>query len=143
MKKLKRSALVAFSAQKMFALVNDIEAYPQFMKGCKAATILTREQNQLTARLELEQLGLKQHFTTCNTLVPNQSMHMRLVDGPFKHFEGLWEFEALEADACKITFKLTFEFSNPIIGFAAGKIMNNLAGDQVDAICQRAKALYG
>ena len=143
MKKLERSALVKYSSAQMFSLVNDIESYPLFMAGCKSATVLNRGEDEVTARLELEQSGLKQSFTTCNALVPNRSMTMRLVDGPFKHFEGVWRFEELADNACKMTFELCFQFANPILGFAAGKIMNNLANEQVDSICRRAKALYG
>lgn len=142
MKKLERSALVPFSAEQMFALVNDIEAYPQYMKGCRSATVLRREEFEVTARLELEQAGLRHAFTTRNELVPGKRMVMHLVDGPFKHFKGLWTFESLGDAACKLTFALEYQFSNPLIGFAAGKLMSHLANDQVDAICVRAKAVY-
>lgn len=143
MKKLERSALLPYSAVQMFALVNDIEAYPQFMRGCKSAAVLSRSERQVVARLELEQAGIRQTFTTRNELEPGRSMAMHLVDGPFKHFEGLWAFEPLDDNACKLTFRLEFQFANPLLSLAAGKIMSHLANEQVDAICIRAKKLYG
>jgi ribosome-associated toxin RatA of RatAB toxin-antitoxin module len=142
-KTLTRSALVMFSAQQMFDLVNDIEAYPLFMQGCVAAKVLSREPNRVTARLELQKMGIKQAFTTCNTLVPGESIHLQLQEGPFKRFEGLWRFIPLQANACKVEFSLTYEFGNLLLGLAAGKWMEAVASEQVDALCARARVVYG
>lgn len=142
-KQIQRSALVTFSAEQMFALVNDIEAYPQFMEGCTSAVVLERSEGAVLARLELNKMGVKQAFTTRNTLTPPTLMTMNLVDGPFKVFVGRWEFTPLKADACKITFDLNFEFSNPLLAVMAGKWMEAVANDQVEAICLRAKQVYG
>lgn len=143
MKKLERTALVPFSAEKMFALVYDVEKYPQFMNGCKNATVLERTDSEIMARLELEQAGIRQQLTTRNQVDYGKRMSLKMVEGPFKHFEGLWKFEDLDGKACKISFQLAYQFANPILGLAAGKLMQHLANDQVDAICARAKALYG
>ena len=142
MKKLERSALVPYSAQKMYELVNNIEAYPEFMTGCNSTTILSKSDEEITAKLSLGQGSFNQTLTTRNTLTPGKAMKMVQVDGPFKSFEGLWLFEPVEDNACKLTFALSYQFSNPLIGMAAGKMMETLANDQVDAICQRAKTIY-
>jgi ribosome-associated toxin RatA of RatAB toxin-antitoxin module len=80
-----RSALVNYSAQQMFDLVNDIEAYPQYMDGCVGAKVLKREGEWLEARLELSKAGVSQSFVTRNQLQAPESMSMVLVDGPFKY----------------------------------------------------------
>ena len=126
----------------MYELVNDIEAYPQYMPGCAGAEVLERGDNWLKARLDLAKGGFKQSFTTKNTLTANTSMTMELVDGPFSTFEGIWRFDALEDSACKVTFQLKFQFANRLMGLAAGKAIENVAGEQVDALCKRANTLY-
>ncbi len=143
MKKIERKALLPYSAHQMFGLVNDIEAYPEFMAGCKRAKVLERTEHTVTARLELQQSGITQAFTTRNELIPDRAMTLQLVDGPFKHFEGQWLFEPVDDNACEMTFRLSFQFANPVLGLAANKLMQSLAGEQVDAICARAKAVYG
>jgi ribosome-associated toxin RatA of RatAB toxin-antitoxin module len=142
-KQIQRSALVVFSAEQMYALVNDIEAYPQFMEGCVSAQVLERREDEILARLEIQKMGVKQAFTTRNRLSPPHSMQMELVDGPFKLFTGRWDFTPLNAEACKVSFELNYEFANSLLTMMAGKWMDEVASEQVEAICQRAKQVYG
>lgn len=141
-KVIERSALVNFSAQQMFDLVNDIEAYPSYMSGCHGAQVLERGEDWLIARLDLAKKGLHHSFTTRNTLNRPSSMSMELVDGPFKKFRGTWQFKALSDSSCEVRFHLEYEFSNFLIGMAAGPVLHQLAGEQVDSVCQRARAVY-
>ncbi len=137
-----RSALVNYSAQQMFDLVNDIEAYPQYMDGCVGAKILKREGDWLEARLELSRAGVSQSFVTRNQLNAPESMSMTLVDGPFKYLKGCWRFTALNETACKVSFDLEFELQSKLLGMAVGKLFESVAGKQVDALCERAKQIY-
>jgi len=141
-KKIERSALVAFSRQQMFALVNDIESYPQYMAGCVGAKILSRGDDWLEARLVLSGAGFKQSFITRNQLVEPSSMKMSLVEGPFKTLQGEWSFQALSDSACKVLFSLEYAFSNRLFGMAAGAVFEKIASEQVHSLCERAKAIY-
>lgn len=142
-KRLVRSALVAYSAPQMFDLVNAIEDYPKFMEGCANARVLQRGENWLEARLELQKMGIRHAFTTRNTLNAPERMTLQLVDGPFKTFRGVWQFTTLTPTACKVEFELDYEFANALLGFAAGKWMELVASEQVEALCRRAKQVYG
>ena len=137
-----RSALVDFSAQQMFDLINDIDAYPQFMSGCIASEILEKQADQVTARLTLGKSGIQQSFVTCNELTPPHLMVMRFVEGPFSSFEGRWQFQPLSESACKVSLDLQFEFSSPILAMTVGRWFEQTAGQQVDALCQRAEEVY-
>lgn len=137
-----RSALVNYSAQQMFDLVNDIEAYPQYMDGCVGAKILKREGDWLEARLELSKAGVSQSFVTRNHLQAPNSMSMTLVDGPFKSLQGCWRFIALSETACKVSFELEFELQSKLLGMAVGKLFESVASKQVDALCERARKIY-
>ena len=137
-----RSALVNYSAQQMFDLVNDIEAYPQYMDGCVGAKILKREGDWLEARLDLSRAGVHQSFITRNQLQPPLRMSMSLVDGPFKRLNGAWTFSPLGDNACKVSFELEFEMQNRLIGLAIGKLFETVANNQVDALCGRARQVY-
>jgi len=137
-----RSALVNYSAQQMFDLVNDIEAYPHYMDGCVSAKVLKREGDWLEARLELSKAGVSQSFVTRNQLQAPESMSMTLVDGPFKYLKGCWRFTALNETACKVSFDLEFELQSKLLGMAVGKLFESVASKQVDALCERAKQVY-
>lgn len=140
--RVERSALVHYSAAQMFELINDIEAYPQFMDGCIGAKILARGDDWLEARLELSKAGVSQSFITRNQLQPPHSMSMDLVDGPFKYLRGVWRFTPLGEHACKVAFELEFELQNRLLGMAAGKLFEAVSNKQVDALCARAKQVY-
>lgn len=140
--KIERSALIQFSAQQMFDLVNDVEAYPSYMDGCVSAQILKTGENWMEAELVLGKAGIQQRFTTRNSLTPPEQIVITLVDGPFTFMQGLWQFKALADDACKINFVLEFEMQNRLLGMAAGKLFESVAGKQVDVFCQRAREIY-
>lgn len=126
----------------MFSLVNDIESYPQFMRGCSAAKILQRGENWIEAELELQRGGIKQRFVTRNMLDEPHSMTMELVQGPFKKLHGKWEFQALSEQACKVRFTLDFVFSNPLMGLMMNSAFEQVASEQVQSVCERAKQIY-
>lgn len=140
--RVERSALVNYSAAQMFDLINDIEAYPQFMDGCVGAKILARGDDWLEARLELSKAGVSQSFVTRNQLQSPHSMNMNLVDGPFKYLRGVWRFTPLGEQACKVSFELEFELQNRLLGMAVGKLFESVSNKQVDALCARAKQVY-
>lgn len=140
--KIERSALVQYSAQQMFDLVNDIEAYPHYMDGCIGAKILARGDDWLEARLELSKAGVTQGFVTRNRLQAPTSMTMDLVDGPFHSLRGVWQFTPLGEQACKVSFVLEFEMANRLLGLAVGKLFEAVGNKQVDALCARARQVY-
>lgn len=142
MRKIERSAIVSFSAQKMYALVSDIEAYPDFIEGCTGARILTRNTDWLEAKLDLTKGGVTQSLTTRNHWEEGKSIGMRLVEGPFRQFSADWRFTALETNSSKIEFALQYEFKNRILSVLANKLIDSVANEQVKCMCERAKALY-
>ncbi len=136
------SALVPFSAQQMFDLVNDIETYPEFMPGCVGARILRQGDDWVEAELDLKKSGFNQSFTTRNQLSAPDLIHMQLVDGPFTRLEGYWRFRSLAESACKVEFELNFELHNRFLQMAAGKMFASISQQQVDALCRRAETIY-
>ncbi|ATC82984.1 MULTISPECIES: type II toxin-antitoxin system RatA family toxin [Pseudoalteromonas] len=143
MPQIEKSALVMYSTKEMFDLVNDVEAYPQFLPNCSDSKIVSQHNNNMTASLEISKAGIKKWFTTENTFIDEQTVQLRLVDGPFKTLKGRWHFQALDKKACKVELKLEFEFSSKLIELAFGKIFNDVAKNMVSAFTQRAKDVYG
>jgi len=142
MPQISRSALVPFSVEQMYNLVNDVDAYPQFLPGCTGSRVLDKTDNSMTAAVDVAKAGISKTFTTKNTLTSNQSIDMQLVDGPFRKLMGGWHFTALSPEACKVELNLDFEFTNKLIELAFGKIFKELAGNMVQAFTQRAKEVY-
>jgi ribosome-associated toxin RatA of RatAB toxin-antitoxin module len=140
---IERSALVAHPVAAMYQLVNDIEAYPQFMEGCVGAQVLQRTPELIDARLDLSKGGIKYSFTTRNRLLPPQRIELTLLEGPFDKFSGCWSFQELSPQACKVTLHLDFEMSGKLLGLAVKTLFNSVANQLVDALVKRANHIYG
>lgn len=140
---VKKSALVRHSTQEMFDLVADVEGYPRFLPWCHAATLLSRNEDELCGRIEVARLGVRQVFSTCNKLEPPERMYLDLKDGPFRKLRGVWTFTRLREDACKVELELDFEFSGRLIDKAFGGVFGQIANSMVDAFCKRADEVYG
>lgn len=142
MKQVCRSALVSFSAEQMFHLVNDVASYPEFLPGCSGSRILESSADKMIASVDVSKAGISKTFTTANELYPAKSIVMHLVDGPFQTLQGGWYFTPLDEHACKVELKLEFEFSSKMIELAFGKIFTELTSNMVNAFTQRAKQVY-
>jgi ribosome-associated toxin RatA of RatAB toxin-antitoxin module len=143
MASISRNALVMFSVEQMYQLINDIAAYPQFIPDCGDSKIISQDQHEMIAGLLVAKGGLKKWFTTKNTLVSNTEIKMTLVDGPFKSLTGSWQLTSLSEEACKISLHLEYEFSSKVFDLAFGRVFNSLANNMVQAFTQRAKDVYG
>ncbi|HEY9049982.1 MAG TPA: type II toxin-antitoxin system RatA family toxin [Gammaproteobacteria bacterium] len=141
---ISRNALVPYSVEEMYRLVEDVEAYPDFLPWCRSTAVLERNEQQVKASIEIAKGALNKSFTTINRMQHNKMIEMRLIEGPFKHLEGFWRFDALkDANACKISLDLDFEFESKLIAFAVGAVFNQIANTMVDAFCKRAVEVYG
>lgn len=135
---IRRHALVRRTPERMFDLVNDVEAYPSRFTWCAAARVLEREGEVLVARLDLRFAGITQSFTTRNTPERSHRLHMHLVDGPLKALEGEWTFSALGDDGCRIALALDFDYSGRLAGTALRLGFQGLANRMVDDFCTAA-----
>jgi ribosome-associated toxin RatA of RatAB toxin-antitoxin module len=143
MTEIRRSALLPYSASIIYQLINDIEAYPQYMDGCVGAEVLVRDEQAMEARLDLAKAGIKLSFITRNQLKPNRSVSLQLLDGPFDDFGGEWTLLALGDEACKVSLHLHFSLANSLVGAATKQLFNSVANNLVDALVKRANAQYG
>jgi ribosome-associated toxin RatA of RatAB toxin-antitoxin module len=137
---IRRSALVEHSAARMFALVNDIAAYPRRFDWCESAQVLEADDVHVVARLDLGFGALRTWFTTENTLTPPHHIDMQLRDGPFRKLSGRWQFHALDESACKVTLTLEFEPKSRLLAPALALGFQGLADRMVDDFVRIADA---
>lgn len=137
-----RSALVAFSAESMFDLINDVQRYPEFLPGCAQTKVTHADEYSMEASLLISKAGIKQWFSTRNELSRGEYIKMNLVDGPFSELRGGWTFKALSDNACKIELNLDFAFSSRLVEMAFGRVFNAIAANMVVAFTDRAKEIY-
>ncbi len=143
MSKIEKSAIVGYSAEQMYRLVNDVDKYPEFIDGCSQSEVIESDENRMVARLHVSKSGFSNAFTTENELKTNEQISMKLLDGPFDYLIGIWNFIPLDEGACRIEFSLEFEFKSRLVAMAFGKAFKTIAESMMQAFIKRAKVLYG
>lgn len=140
MREVKRSALVNRPPARLFALINDIESYPQFLPWCTHASVQSRTATEIVATIGVRQGALHGEFTTRNALESDRSIGMRLVSGPFRTLEGRWLLTPVDANGCRVDFELRFAFRNALTGLMFERLFAHTVGSLVDAFVARARA---
>lgn len=143
---IQKEMWIPYQAHQMYSLVNNIETYPEFIKGCFETQVHSKSDEKVIASLIFKKGPLKYSFTTENNMVPNQSIFMTLTEGPFKSLEGTWEFNSIDENntpGCHIVFKIEYEFSHSLLDVAFKPSVNLLADKLVTAFCRQAKSIYG
>ena len=142
MKRIARSAIVEHSAAEMYALVDGIEAYPEFLPWCAQAVVHERKPGATRATLTVGLHCLRHSFTTQNQNRPGEAIDMRLVQGPFRRFHGEWRFVPLGEHASRIEFRLEYEFSSRTLGRLLAPLFDGIADSMVEAFVRRAAELH-
>lgn len=139
---VKKARTVNYTCEQMFALVNEVERYAEFLPYCAESLVHHRDEDEVQATLVIGAAGMSKSFTTRNRLQINKMIEIRLVDGPFSHLEGFWRFDEVE-EGCKVSFDLEFEFAGRMFSMLLGPVFEQVTDKMVDSFCERAKAIYG
>jgi ribosome-associated toxin RatA of RatAB toxin-antitoxin module len=148
MKHVRKSVLLWYSSHEMYELVTGIDAYPSFLPWCRSAEVLDQHADGVTARLGLAYKGVQHAFTTRNVQVPDESVTLRLVDGPFSLLDGTWFFRSLgqpgsAQKACKIEFEMRYAFASPALEAVVSPVFDKVANTFVESFVKRAEQVYG
>ena len=137
-----RSVLVEYPAQRMFALVDAVEQYPEFLPWCGGAELIYRDADVTRAKIHIRYRGIRQSFSTENVKREPRLMQIRLIEGPFRELEGSWRFAEL-GGGCKVELNLHYEFASRVLEKVLGPVFGHIAGTLIDAFVKRARSLHG
>jgi len=142
-KVVERSAIVAYTPAQMFALVDDVPRYPEFLPGCKSARAEYTSPTERIASIDIAKGHIKLGFTTRNTVQPGVSVHMELIEGPFNRLTGHWSFSPMGERGSRVIFRVEFEFKNRLMAVALNPLFESVCDKIVDAFVARARNTYG
>jgi len=138
-----RSALLPYSADAMYQIVNDVSTYPDYLPWCGGVEIHHQDSNSMEASILMKKGRLNHWFRTCNELSPGRSIDIRLLEGPFSALNGCWRFLPFDSSGCKIELNLHFEMKRGVVSVVIAPLFTQIANTMVDSFCRRAEALYG
>jgi len=141
---------VRHSPEQMYALVADVERYPEFLPLCEALRVLRRQEGAdgtevLVAEMAVGYKAIRERFTTRVTLDrANLKITAEYIDGPFRHLENRWTFKpASSGRGCDVDFFITYEFKSFALGLLMGKMFDRAFRKFTDAFESRAAQVYG
>ena len=143
MPNINKSKVVPYSQKQMYKLVNNVELYSKFLPFCNSSQINDYTQKEIRATLMFSHGGFSKAFTTLNRLQPHRMIEIQLINGPFRQLEGLWRFEPVGGNRCRVFLDLEFDFSSRWLALIFGSLFNQVATMLVDVFCERASIIYG
>ena len=143
MRDIRRSALLPYAPAQVYGLVADVERYPEFLPWCTSARILARADDEVTVTLGLSSGLVRTSFTTRNRLEPDRALTMSLVNGPFDHLAGRWEFTPIQNAGTRADLHVAFATHGIIGAIALGPAFEGACNHLVDAFARRARQVFG
>lgn len=140
---------VPYSPEQMYALVADVEQYPQFLPLCEALRVISRSEADghrvIVATMEIGYKAIRETFTTRVVLMPAApAVGVTYLDGPFHHLENRWRFSPVEGGrSCDVGFWIDYQFKSPVLGLLMGVMFDKAFRKFSEAFEQRARAVYG
>jgi coenzyme Q-binding protein COQ10 len=139
----RETRIVPYPAELMYAVVADVEKYPQFLPWVVALRVLTRRDDGVTAEMAVGYGGLRERYTSDVKLDPvARTIDVVEIKGPFKTLENHWRFTPKEG-GCEVDFSILFEFNSRLLHGVAGRAFEKVMLKMTDAFEARAAALSG
>src|SRR3954467_10295541 len=134
--------ILPHTPEQLYALVADIERYPEFLPWCVGARIRERRDNVILADLIIGFSMFRERFTSCVTLNPPYRIDVAYTEGPFKYLNNHWIFEQIPG-GCRVDFFVDFEFKSRILQRVIEMLFHEAVRRMVAAFEHRAEQLYG
>jgi len=147
MPKFEATRRVAHTPEEMFALVADIETYPQFLPLCESLAVRSRKERDgrtiLVADMSIGYKAIRETFTTQVLLSPAEhAIDVKYIDGPFKYLSNIWRFDPATG-GCEVRFFIDYEFKSRILGAVMGTMFDRAFRMFSEAFEKRADVIYG
>ena len=137
-----KTSVLPYSAGQVMALIEDIRSYPQFLPWCGRTRIIQDRGEEVIAEITISHGAFGKSFTTKNRYQRPKLAEVRLVNGPFRFLEGLWQLEP-DPKGTRVTLDMRFEFASRLVGAFLEPIFKQAAETMVQRFAQRARAVYG
>jgi coenzyme Q-binding protein COQ10 len=134
-----------YTTEQLYALVADVERYPEFLPWCRSCRIKSRaeEGRVLHADLVIGYKMFQEKIVSKVTLTPFSRVQVEYADGPLRYLSNHWNFIQNDDGTATIDFYVDFEFRNPMFQKLMGVFFHEIVRRMVSAFEERAKALYG
>jgi coenzyme Q-binding protein COQ10 len=134
--------MLPYTPEQMYALVADVERYPEFLPWCVAARINERTAEVIDADLVIGFGMIRERFSSRVMLDPPGRIDVTYAEGPFRYLNNHWVFERV-AGGCRIDFFVDFAFKSRLLQKMIELLFSEAVRRMVAAFEGRARQLYG
>ena len=135
---IKKKESINIDVRTIFNLINQIDKYSDFLPWCKKSKIISDTNNAMIGVITVSKNFADWTFTTKNNYIINKKIDLRLIDGPFSHLNGCWNFSEIDKNNTLINFNLEYEFSNKIIGLTLKPVFSSIMLSILDSFISEA-----
>ncbi len=148
MPKYETKRTVGHTPEQMFALVADVEKYPEFLPLCEALSVRSRREREvrtiLVADMTVGYMAIRETFTSQVHLKPDElTIDVKYLDGPFRYLTNEWRFEHDQNGGSVVHFYIDYEFKSRVLGALMGAMFDRAFRMFADAFEKRAGIIYG
>jgi ribosome-associated toxin RatA of RatAB toxin-antitoxin module len=143
MSSISKQVTVPYTADQMYDLVYDINAYSKFIPLCVSSELHEEQDHKSRASMKIAKGKIGFELSTVNTMEKGRSISINLENGPFKSLKGLWRFTPLGNHDCIISLHFEFEFSSKLLDVALGGLFKQLCDSMVESFRKQAVVRYG
>jgi len=135
---IKKRESINIEVQTIFNLINQVDKYSDFLPWCKNSKIISDTNNVMIGVITVSKNFADWTFTTKNNYIKNKKINLRLVDGPFSHLNGCWNFSEIDKNNTLIDFNLEYEFSNKMIELTLKPVFSSIMLSILDSFISEA-----
>lgn len=135
--------VLPYTPAQLYALVADVERYPEFLPWCLAARVTRRDGDQIWADLTVGYRFVRERFSSRVVLEPGRRITVDYLGGPMRDLSNVWEFAPAPGGGCAVGFRIAFAFRSRVFQRVAGAVFERAYARMVRAFEDRAAALYG
>ncbi|MBF0126475.1 MAG: type II toxin-antitoxin system RatA family toxin [Magnetococcales bacterium] len=141
MPRIRISETVPFTPEQMYALVVEVERYPDFLPWCASTRVWDRTPTQFMAEMTVSFKGIRETFRTLDIIVPDRRIEINLKDGPFKYLASIWTFAPVP-NGTQVDFFIDFTFQSRMKEMIMGPVFSEASRRMLAAFKTRAAEVY-
>jgi coenzyme Q-binding protein COQ10 len=143
MHKYNAKTVLPFNSSQLYAIIIDVETYPDFLPWCTSAKILNKiDDNNFDAELTVGYKVIDEKYTSRIKAKSGKKINSKAISGPFKVLESIWTFKDIKNETCEVEFLIEYEFKSFFLDKIMGSIFKKATIKMLDAFEKRAKNLY-
>ncbi len=122
MPEIANTRILPYPAADIFALVMDVERYPEILRHVRAVHVMERASDHLLAEVAVAAGPLSFSYQCRIDFTEPTAIDIRSLTGPFKHMTAHWRFRPLGPESTEVEYALDAQFESAWMEAIGGRL---------------------